>query len=138
MLIRKLRKDGFRITPVRRAIIEILGKTKKPLAYFDFKKVLGNKKIYPNKTTIYRELDFLKDQKLAVGVQFGDGVMRYELSAVKHHHHIICVDCNSVEDVSVKENLQHQEKIIEKNNQFFNVMHSLEFYGLCHSCMNNR
>jgi len=134
----QLRASGFRITPVRCAIIEMLGKSRKPLSYVDLKKILSGKKIYPNKTTIYRELDFLQSQKLAVGVQLRDGIMRYELSGAKHHHHIVCLDCNRVEDVIVKENLEHQEKIIAKNKLFFNVMHALEFYGLCHSCANNR
>lgn len=137
-ILNTLRNSGFRITSVRRAMIEILIKNSKPLSYFDLKKILFDKKIYPNKTTIYRELDFLKAQKLLVSFPFKDGIMRYELSSTKHHHHIICVNCNSVEDVIVKENLQHQEKIIAKNKLFFNVMHSLEFYGLCHLCMSSR
>jgi|SRR3989344_5581131 len=134
----QLRTSGFRVTAVRQAILEILSQSKKPLSYFDLGKMLSYKKMYPNKTTIYRELDFLRKQKLAVGVQFHDGVMRYEMIGAKHHHHIVCLDCNRVEDVFVKENLHHQEKLIAKNKLFFNVMHALEFYGRCHSCVNNR
>lgn len=92
--------------------------------------------VYPvNKTTVYRELEFLKSKNIIHEVVFADGVKRYEFSNQTHHHHLVCVKCDSVADVEIDENLQDQEKQILKSNRFKVINHSLEFFGLCQSCV---
>lgn len=132
-IISRLREEGFRSTGIREAILSLFCKSKKPLSCQDIQKYLKQKSISANKTTVYRELDFLKNQKLIEEFQLDDGVRRYEISS-KHHHHVVCTKCKKIDCVELKQELRSQEIQIEKNNKFKIISHSLEFYGLCHKC----
>ena len=130
----KLKKDGHRFTKIRKSILDLLIKEPKPFSPLQLQKILLKNKISANKTTIYRELSFLKDQNVVVELQFKDNVKRYEIITEKHHHHIVCLNCDRVEDVELKKDLQREEKNIAKNKRFKIINHSLEFYGVCNNC----
>lgn len=83
---------------------------------------------------MYRELDFLVAQKIIRELRFRDGTRRYEITPSDHHHHIVCVDCNAIEHISLEKDLEKEEKIIAQKNEFKVLSHSLEFYGLCSRC----
>ena len=130
----KLKKDGHRFTKIRKSILDLLIKEPKPFSPLQLQKILLKNKISANKTTIYRELSFLRDQNIVVELQFKDNVKRYEIITEKHHHHIVCLNCDRVEDVELKKDLQREEKNIAKNKRFKIINHSLEFYGVCNNC----
>ncbi len=132
-IISKLKSDGFRITPARIKIVDILTKASEPVSAIDLLEVFSNSEKSVNKTTVYRELDFLMEQKLIQSVEFGDGKKRYELN-LSHHHHLICLNCKKVEDVDLKLDLKNEEKRIEKETGFKIDSHSLEFFGFCKKC----
>jgi Fur family ferric uptake transcriptional regulator len=125
-----LKQQGFRFAPIREAILDLMLKSNKPLSCQEIHKHL---RIKANKTTLYRELEFLKDKKIIDEFKLDDGVRRYEASS-KHHHHAVCVRCRRVECVELNKDLESQEKQIEENNKFKIISHSLEFYGLCRKC----
>ncbi len=130
----ELRSRGFRITAARKTILEILSDEHKPLSAADFHELLLKRNVKSDRVTVYRELDFLEKQGIIHGVQFQDRNRRYELSSLEHHHHLICQGCKSVEDVNLKEDLEAQERTIEKQKNFKVMRHSLEFFGLCQNC----
>jgi Fur family ferric uptake transcriptional regulator len=132
-IISKLKKDGFRSTGIREAILDLFCKSKKLLSCQDVQKYLKQKNISANKTTVYRELDFLKSKKVIEEFQLDDGVRRYEILS-SHHHHTVCVKCRKIDCVELEQELKSQEMQIEKNNKFKIISHSLEFYGLCQKC----
>ena len=125
-----LRKQGFRITPVRTRLLELLVKAKTPLAVFELQKSL---RLAANKTTLYRELEFLRENGIVQEVEFGDKKKRYDISD-RHHHHVVCVECKGVEDVDSKQDLDAVEKKIARQKGFKIINHSLEFFGLCAKC----
>ncbi len=133
LILKSLKQKGCRLTTVRKAILSLFATANNPLSSLDIQKSLTKNKIRANKTTVYRELDFLKNLNIIEEFQFSDRIKRYEISS-DHHHHIICIKCNKTECVTLAENLKKQEKIIEKNKKFKIVNHSLEFYGFCHAC----
>ena len=122
-----------RFSASRNFILSLLKKSKQPLSVFDLQKEFEAKKFSVNKTTIYRELDFLKEQKIIEEFLLDDGVKRYEILS-KHHHHAVCVKCRKIDCVELEQELKSQERQIEKNNKFKIISHSLEFYGLCPKC----
>jgi Fe2+ or Zn2+ uptake regulation protein len=132
-IISKLRAEGFRSTGIRDAILSLFCESKKPLSCQDVQKYLKQKSKSANKTTVYRELDFLKSKKIIEEFQLDDGVRRYEILS-NHHHHTVCVRCRKIDCVELEQELKIQEKQIEKNNKFKIISHSLEFYGLCQKC----
>lgn len=132
--IDELRKEGFRITPVRKELLEILALSKKPMSVSDLAKKLSLKKIFPNKTTLYRELDFLNEQKLIRPLFLNSSKRMYEITGIGHHHHLMCMKCEKVEDVEMENDLHKYENKLSKKTSFKILNHSLEFFGLCKSC----
>ena len=132
-IISKLKREGFRSTKIREAILFLFCLSKKPLSCQDIQKHLDKKSINANKTTVYRELGFLKTKNIIEEFQLDDGVKRYEISS-NHHHHAICVKCRKIDCIELKQELKSQEAQIQKNNKFKIISHSLEFYGLCRKC----
>jgi len=130
----QLKTDGHRFTQIRKAIIDLLIKSPEPFSSPDLQSLLLQKKISVNKTTVYRELAFLKKQNIVRELQFRDSVKRYEITPENHHHHIVCVNCEKVEDVELKKDLDETERIISKSMNFKIINHSLEFFGLCAKC----
>ena len=128
-------QNNSRNTPVRQALLKILSRNKSPLSAFDILAKLHQQKFTVNKTTVYRQLELLEKQALVETVRLSDRSLRYELAnKANHHHHLVCLKCNDVQDVDFKDDLKNQEKIIQKNNKFKILRHSLEFFGLCVKC----
>ncbi len=124
-----------RNTPIRTALLEILSKIKKPLTTQELLLILAKKEIKANKTTIYRQLESLKENNMVNEVHFNDRNTRYELNSKDtHHHHLICKKCKKIEDITLLEDLQYQEKMILKKSKFKVTQHFLEFFGLCKNC----
>lgn len=133
-IISKLKLEGYRITPARAKIIDIFIKSSSPISAIDLIQDFKKIKIDINKTTIYRELEFLLNKNLIREVEFGEGKKRYELEMGKHHHHLVCLNCKKVEDVDLEMDLSVEEKKIEKETGFKIDSHSLEFFGFCKDC----
>lgn len=133
LFLEELRKQGYRITNVRKALLLLLAKSKTPLSADEIREELKSKKLQVNKTTVYRELDFLKEQGITQEVEFGDKKKRYEILS-SHHHHVVCVECKKVEDVNLQSDLDAAEKKIAWQKNFKVLNHSLEFFGLCSEC----
>ncbi len=134
-MIDTLKSRGFRMTNARKHIVGMFDDDCEPMSALDVSKRLKKKKIDANQTTVYRELAFLEEQGLLQSVSFQDGVQRYELASLPHHHHLVCVKCKAVEDVTMEDELHAIEKKITKNNRFTVLRHSLEFYGYCGKCV---
>ena len=53
----------------------------------------------------------------------------------KHHHHIACVNCDTIEDFENKDVEKILEKIGRNSSKFINIKsHSLELFGFCKKC----
>ena len=132
-ILNNLKEKGFRMTEIRREILKTIAKSKKPLDYFGIKKDLLKRKKEADKATIYREISFLKEQGIIKELRFKSAAKFYEILS-DHHHHIVCTECESIDHVKLEENLDKEEEIIAKKNNFKILNHSLEFYGICEKC----
>jgi len=138
-IIMWIRDQGARVTPARRALIEVLAKHDTPLTVPELLTALHRRKLEVSKTTIYRELQFLLKHNLTHVIQFADRQKRYELiyKGSQHHHHVVCKKCGRVEEiglVAVEKLLAPLEKRLALKVGFSKVGHTLEFFGLCNLC----
>lgn len=131
-IIKQLKTKGFRITPARTKIIQILQSIKQPISAIDLLNKLTKLDLKVNKTTVYRELEFLKKEGIIQTILFEDHTARYELSDLDHHHHLICDNCGNIADVTLSE--QALIKQVSSVSSFLVKRHSLEFFGLCSNC----
>lgn len=131
----QLQQAGFRLTQARRCLITELMTKLVPLSATELQTVMNKKHLKINLTTIYRELEFLKQQGIIHEIQFGDDTMkRFEFGLGVHHHHIRCLRCNRIADIDIPHQLQSEIKKIEQQTKFKVIDHSLEFVGLCPDC----
>lgn len=128
-LRRKLRQKGFRLTQQRISVFQTLIHTPQRVEKI-YKKIKKNISI--DKVTIYRILDLYIQLGLVGKTVFKGKATHYELHSLSHHHHLICNTCDTVEDVSVKEDLFLKE--IKRNTGFRIDSHHLEFFGTCAQC----
>jgi len=134
-ILAELSKGGFRITRARRSMIEVLIGSRLPISAEGLLASLIKQKVPANKTTVYRELTFLKERRIVQEIQFlHERVKRYEVVFGSHHHHLICMGCKSVEDVELDGELEKYERDIMKSRGFKVLNHALEFMGLCEAC----
>lgn len=134
-VIDALVSNGFRITRIRKAMIEVFLKNDLPFSAMDMMSALRAMKVPFNKTTVYREIAFLKENGIIKDLQFiNERTKRYELVSGDHHHHLICLKCKKVEDIVLEKDLEEQEKKIYESKGFKVLNHSLEFMGICQIC----
>lgn len=132
-IIGRLRAQGHRVTKTRQGVLKLLSENRKPVAASETPKLLEREGIIVNKTTVYRELDFLFREGCIDEVRLNDGRRYYEMVS-EHHHHAICIECKGVDDVVLESELAKEEKRIERELDFKILHHSLEFFGVCARC----
>ncbi len=133
-LVALLRRRGYRITAARAAIAQLMEQSAHPLSALEIHARLRRKNVRMNKVTAYRELRFLEGQGLLMPVQFDDGIKRYEAASLPHHHHLVCTQCKSVQDIEIDRHCEGLEAQIHRQKSFTVASHALEFYGLCGRC----
>ena len=130
-----LRASKLRLTRARKAFIEVLSEASTPLSVPHILEGLKERSIEVNKTTVYRELERFQNLGIVESFQLGDRKQYYELSSREHHHHLVCMSCESVEDIDMDEKLlELGEQKANREKQFTILRHSLEFFGLCRQC----
>jgi Fur family ferric uptake transcriptional regulator len=138
-IIETLRSQGFRITKVRRGIIQGLADAPQPLSALEILHLLKSSLPKLNKTTIYRELDFLISNSIVSEIDILEGMKRYELvTSSHHHHHLVCTDCHTIQCVEMENDLDHLERKIKARHKFSVKSHILEFFGRCSRCEEKR
>lgn len=128
-----LREKGYRLTPQRLAILDILDHNVGHLSPLEIYQHASQRLPGITETTVYRTLDFLANHGLAVAAHMGEGKLGYE-SSVRQHHHLICRNCGySIEIAPIfLEALTNQFK--EQTGFMIDCSH-LTFLGLCPDCV---
>jgi len=125
-------------TLIRKKIIAFFKKQKKPITYDKIIDYLIRSNISFDRSTIFRNLNFLEGERIVNRLNFGDGVSRYEfLKQDNHHHHIVCLNCKKVIDFfdeDLDRLVKKIEKRFEKNKKFKIKSHQFEFFGYCKNC----
>ena len=85
-------------------------------------------------TTVYRTLKLLCEAGLALELQFGDGVARFEpVKAKAHHDHLICQKCGKTEEVH-SEAIEVLQRELADSHGYQLLGHAHYLYGLCPEC----
>ncbi|OGZ60127.1 MAG: hypothetical protein A3B96_01845 [Candidatus Spechtbacteria bacterium RIFCSPHIGHO2_02_FULL_43_15b] len=128
-----LRSAGYKTTPPRVLLLELLDKAKSPMTIKEIMEKTGKEM---DQATAYRALKKLEGAGLVSQIDFQHGHAHFELAATKeHHHHIVCVKCGKVEDFTHCDLEEFSKNISKKSRGFSSIKHhSLEFFGICKSC----
>ena len=132
----RLRRVDQRYTPGRRAIIDLLAKAGRPVSISD---IAGNLPDLP-RSSAYRHLVDLEVAGVVRRLAAGDDFARFELAEdlTEHHHHLVCVDCGRVVDVTPSAEFERSvtstvDQLAESEG-FEAHSHRLDVLGLCSEC----
>ena len=136
-IINKLRADGVRITPTRQVIVDIFSKSCTPITPGELLAKLKGSGFYVNKTTVYRELNFLAGRGLVREVRLADNETRYESATLDHHHHLFCIKCKKINPVKLADGAC-LAAMSPKADGFMVTGHSIEMFGICADCQKGK
>ena len=122
------------MTKNRSALLELFVSEEHPLSVEEIQKKLKRKKISADLSTIYRELEFLKQESVINELMLKERKRLFELGFKSHHHHLFCLKCETIEEVEMDNELEALERKIARSRKFKIQSHSLEFFGLCAKC----
>ena len=128
----RLRERGFRITPQRLAILNILCNTPHHLSPLEIYQQTQADIPGLTEATVYRTLTFLVEQGLAMPAHSGNGQMVYEI-AERAHDHLICRACGQNQEINHEDLHELYEQLQAKTGFKIDSMH-VTFFGLCPDC----
>ena len=134
-VVARLERADQRYTPGRAALVELLASAGRPLSIPD---ILAERPGMPQ-SSVYRNLAVLEAAG-AVHRVAGSGFARYELAEdlTAHHHHLVCLSCGAVTDVTAPPPLERSvERAIPElvaGTGFRPSGHRLDLLGLCAKC----
>jgi Fe2+ or Zn2+ uptake regulation protein len=127
-----LKEKGYRVTPGRIRLLQILKGATKPMSVRDIlKRAKGD---FLDQVTLYRAIESFSKKGLVTRVDLNQASAHYEYVG-KHHHHVVCTGCGIVEDFSDMLCNSVVKKATKKSSSFKTInSHSLELFGLCTNC----
>jgi Fur family ferric uptake transcriptional regulator len=126
-----IRIVGGRVTKTRKTIVEIIAGADCLLARTDLVKSLSRRGLRPDRSTIYRELQFLTKHRFVRECVI-DGVVYYEIQRDSHGH-LICMGCRSIRQMPAKY-FEDAKRRIHRGEAFHVTDQSLNVYGYCNKC----
>lgn len=128
-----LQKSNLKATNARKVALHFFEKESRPIDAEEILSHLRKHDLETDRATVYRILDVFYKKGIISRIELQEGKFRYELTG-EDHHHLICEKCGKIEDISDC-NISVLEKEIKKKKGFLVKRHSLEFYGICQSCL---
>ena len=134
-----LKNKGYKLTPKRKAVIELFLQENGILAPRDVYRQL-EKQIHPlGFPTVYRILEEFSLAGILIPVLSDERLLSYALCRrpQEHHHHFICHSCQRVEDVDYCGIAGAQETIEKKLGCRIDT-HLFQLEGICSDCLKNK
>ena len=131
-----LGQANYRYTGSRRRLVEALAISGRPLTLPEI--ITAEPTLA--QSSAYRNLEVLEQIGITCRISVGNEHTHFELSEslLGHHHHMICMTCGAIRDVSLD---AKTERLIERNlstaasqAHFTPTHHNLDLYGRCIDC----
>lgn len=131
-ILERLRAAGCRITPPRRAVLEVFAEGCSHLSPED---VLARaRRAHPRvgRATVYRTLELLTKLGITRPLYGKDG--RSVFTRIEHgHQHVVCSRCDRVVELEARA-FTRLAREVARSTGFSVQSQLLEFYGLCRKC----
>jgi Fe2+ or Zn2+ uptake regulation protein len=129
----RLREQGYRLTPQRLAILDVLRNAHGHLTPAEIYQQVAQEIPGLTEATVYRTLNFLAEQGLVLVAHLGRGQLVYEFTE-HDHHHLICRQCGGMQEIDHQELKELYEQFFDKTGYQINTIHST-FFGHCPECL---
>ena len=129
-----LRGHGLRMTLQRQLILDALAQGNGHHTPEEIYQRVHAKAPMVNRTTVYRTLELLLDLRLVTTAHGRDNQLLYELADQSPHHHLICQECNHIEQIG-HDQLAATFDGIERQYGFKVRTDHLMLFGVCRHCL---
>lgn len=132
----RLRSGGLRYTSSRRAVVDLLAASDRPLT---IPEILEEDRSLAQ-SSAYRNLNELINAGVVHRIIAGDEYSHFELAEdlTSHHHHLVCTRCGRVTDVELSAELEQQLTValdtVAGAEGFTAEHHRLDVLGRCGAC----
>ena len=132
-IIGKLSELGYRLTPQRLMILSAIENSDQHISTEEIFSQVRARYPHVNISTVYRNLELLKNLSLVTETNMGGGRVRYHSSDKGHHHHLICQECGIVIELD-KAVLSPLRNRLRRDYQFEADLKHLAILGRCQRC----
>lgn len=127
-------KNNMRFTKPRQSVLTLILRAEKPITAYEIIDHLKHELDNPKPPTIYRALDFLKENAFIHRIES----LNAYISCIEGHRHkgsqfMICDNCQCVEEIHLCHLPPALEKKIEETRFQINYW-NIEVHGVCLSC----
>lgn len=131
--LQKLRDRGYRITPQREMVIQIIAHCGRHMTADEVYEELKGRTSSLNIATVYRTLDLLVENGLATRSDLGSGRTVYATGRHGPHIHLVCRQCGGVIETDETEFGNLLDELREKHGFDCSPGH-FAIKGLCREC----
>lgn len=132
----ELRARGYRLTPRRLMVVEVLATHGGHLTMDEILAHVTARHPSTNKTTVYRTLELLSSLGVVATTDLGMGRLEYELQSHPHHH-LICEKCHTRIEVD-DSLLEPLRSSLLKHYGFVTNLDHFALFGICPDCAGDR
>jgi Fe2+ or Zn2+ uptake regulation protein len=127
-LVQKFKQRGYKMTPQRRAILEVLTRDMSHPTAEQIHEAVRERMPDISLATVYNTLHELAEMQELYGLDLGHGVRHYEISRGEHAHRV-CLICGRIEDVPG--DFEKVRSLFQWGDGFRPVRYAVTIYGYC-------
>jgi len=128
-----LRRGGGRITRARRALLELIERSARPLGPGELQSLLAGEGVRMDRVSVYRNLSALLELGLLHRVVGSSAVRPCAEREERCHHAIVCSQCGSAREFHSGA-LERALGEVRRATRYRVQGHVLELRGLCERC----
>ncbi len=128
---------GHRMTSQRKLILDIIRTAKGHLDADEIYRLAREKDHHISLSTVYRNLNLLKESELVAERHLGEDHHFYELNVHPQHHHLVCIGCGEVFEFEC-EFTEKMKSELEEASQFQITSIEVELRGYCPECQRKK
>jgi Fur family transcriptional regulator, ferric uptake regulator len=129
----QLQENGYRLTEARRAVVEIIQKSRRALTPVEVFDMARKKYRALGLVSVYRTLEKLEELHLVQRVHQPQGCQAFIAESSGHEHLLLCQNCGRVTFFE-GDDLDKLIKMISKKTGYLIREHWLQLFGLCQAC----
>jgi Fur family ferric uptake transcriptional regulator len=132
-LLADLRQRGFRITPQREMIVEIIAHHDSHLTAEEIYAQVSQRTHALNLATVYRTLELLVETGFVSRIDLGEGQVSYATRHHGPHIHLVCRCCGAVTDAT-QDLLESLHAQLQAQYSFAADLQHTSIPGVCTAC----
>ena len=132
-IVQRLKELGYRITPQRIAIVEIITRDDNHPTVDQVYMKVKNDFPMTSRATVYKTVGLLKDMGEIMELNISNGSSHYDGFNPSMHPHLVCNNCNEI--IDLEDDIFQQFPLEAVQRYGYKLQgHNVTIYGICPKC----